>query len=170
MNRWKSVGPSSNHAGIGGPSTAPPPYQSPPMTRHLSIASVPTLNKTHMAHPSMPTPSVPTNTMNPFFANPRPAPTPTPTLQSFSHSANRTPLPATPIPAPTSTPRPQSRPRTLTAVFDFSASSPAELSLRNGQKLYLLPESDTHQEWIWCQDENGKTGYAPKSYVTVDST
>ncbi|CAE6443162.1 hypothetical protein ACGC1H_004996 [Rhizoctonia solani] len=171
INRRKSAGPSSNYPGIGGPSTAPPPYpQSPPMTRHLSIASVPTSNKTHMAHLSMPTPSVPISTTNSTFANPRPAPTPTPTQSPFSHSVNRTPLPATPIPPPTSTPKPQSRPRTLTAVFDFSAKSPTELSLRNGQKLYLLPESDTQQEWIWCRDENGKTGYAPKSYVTVDST
>ncbi|CAE6531074.1 unnamed protein product [Rhizoctonia solani] len=159
INRWKTVGPPPYNAGTGGPSSEQFPHpQRPPMSRHLSMASAPTPNQTQMAHISIPIPSVLLNTTNPTFTHPRPAPTPTPTQ----------PLPATSIPAPT-TPKPQSRPRTLTAVFDFNPNSSTELSLRNGQKLYLLPESDTNQEWIWCRAENGTTGYAPKSYVTVDS-
>ncbi|CAE6437339.1 unnamed protein product [Rhizoctonia solani] len=163
INRWQSVGPPPNNA-IGGRSTEQASYpQSPPMTRHLSLAAVQPSNKIQLAHLSMPTPPISTNPMNPFV-HPRPAPTPTPTQPTSFHS--RAPLPATPTPAPA--PKPQSRPRTLTAVFDFAANSSTELSLRNGQKLHLLPESDTNKEWIWCRDENGKTGYAPKSYVTVD--
>ncbi|KAB5587360.1 hypothetical protein CTheo_9205 [Ceratobasidium theobromae] len=65
-------------------------------------------------------------------------------------------------------PRP---PRTLTVLYDFAAESGTsnELSLKQGQKLYLLPESDTEKEWIWCRTEVGTAGYAPKCYIKVDN-
>ncbi|CAE6468480.1 unnamed protein product [Rhizoctonia solani] len=207
-SRWKSAVPPPSYSGPGTTSTE---QASPPITKHSSMASAsipqrthmahlsmptpsvplnatnptfvqhrppnssmasaPIPQRTHMAHLSMPTPSVPLNATNPTFVQHRPPPTPTPTQPSSSHSIRNTPLPTTPIPAPapTPTPRPQAPPRTLTAIFDFMGKSTTEISLRNGQKLYLLPESDTNQDWIWCRDENGKTGYVPKSYVKVDS-
>ncbi|CAE7083898.1 unnamed protein product [Rhizoctonia solani] len=167
LNRWKSAGPPPYSAGPGGPSTEQAPHaQNLPLSRHLSMTPAPTPNQTQMAHLSMPTPSI-LNTTNPSFVHPRPAPTPTPTQPSSSNSINKLPLPATPIPAPT--PNPQSRPRTLIATFEYVSNSSTELSLRNGQKLYMLPESDPNKDWIWCRDENGTTGYAPKSYVKVDN-
>ncbi|CAE6451083.1 unnamed protein product [Rhizoctonia solani] len=167
-SRWKSAVPPPSYSGPGTTSTE---QASPPITKHSSMASASIPQRTHMAHLSMPTPSVPLNATNPTFVQHRPPPTPTPTQPSSSHSIRNTPLPTTPIPAPapTPTPRPQAPPRTLTAIFDFMGKSTTEISLRNGQKLYLLPESDTNQDWIWCRDENGKTGYVPKSYVKVDS-
>ncbi|KAJ1300012.1 hypothetical protein OPQ81_011846 [Rhizoctonia solani] len=146
--------------------------RSSPISRHLSMASIPTPHKIQMGYLTMPTPTVPLNTTNPNSAHPhpRPPPTPTPTQPSSSHSFHNTTLPSTPRPATAPTPKPQRQPRTLTAIFDFSASSSTELSLKKGQKLHLLPESDTNKEWIWCRDENGTTGYAPRSYVTVEGS
>lgn len=62
-----------------------------------------------------------------------------------------------------------SRSRTLTVLRDYTAQEPNELSLKQGEKLYLLLNSDTSREWIWCKDKNGATGYASKQYVKIDS-
>ncbi|CAE6461536.1 unnamed protein product [Rhizoctonia solani] len=162
-SRWKAANSRSNTFS-GDPSNEQVSHpQTHAISRHLSIPSPPTPNKPHTGHLSMPTPSVLHNAANLNFTQPRPTP---PSTLAQPSSGKDTSTPTTPNPAPT--PKPQPRPRTLTALFDFSGSSSTELTLRNGQKLHLLPESDTNKEWIWCRDENGKTGYAPKSYVVVD--
>ncbi|KAG8688782.1 hypothetical protein FRC11_004776, partial [Ceratobasidium sp. 423] len=158
LNRWKTVSLQANNTGHGSTSTEQVSHpQSPPMVRHLSMTVAPALPRTQMGHLSMPIPSIPLNPTNSNFVQPRPAPTPTPTQPPPYQRANA-PLPVISSPAPAPTPKPQSRLQTLTAVFDFSANSSTELSLKNGQKLYLLPESDTNKEWIWCRDGSGKTG------------
>lgn len=58
---------------------------------------------------------------------------------------------------------------TLTALRDFTAKEPNQLSMKEGEKLYLFFTSDTNGDWIWCKDETGTTGYAPRAHVRVDN-
>ncbi|KAF8669699.1 hypothetical protein RHS04_08689 [Rhizoctonia solani] len=166
MNRWKSAHPQPNNTLPGGSSNEQAPH--PPshvVSKHLSMHHETTSRKLHPGHFSMHTPSIPHNNANPVFAQLHSAPTPAPTQPSLAKDASMSAIPnSTSVPIS----KPQLQPRTLTVLFDFSGTSSTELILRNGQKLQLLPESDTNKEWIWCLDETGKTGYAPRSYVTVD--
>ncbi|GAB1526657.1 hypothetical protein RhiTH_009829 [Rhizoctonia solani] len=173
MNRWKSGHPQPNNTFPGGSSNEQAPH--PPshvVSKHLSMHHETTPRKLHpdadghdQGHFSMHTPSIPHNNANPVFAQLHSAPTPAPTQPSLAKDVSMSAIPnSTSVPIS----KPQLQPRTLTVLFDFSGNSSTELTLRNGQKLQLLPESDTNKEWIWCFDETGKTGYAPRSYVTVD--
>ncbi|KAF8752606.1 hypothetical protein RHS01_07503 [Rhizoctonia solani] len=166
MNRWKSAHPQPNNTLPGGSSNEQAPH--PPshvVSKHLSMHHETTSRKLHPGHFSMHTPSIPHNNTNPVFTHLHSAPAPAPTQPSLAKDPSMSAIPnSTSVPIS----KPQLQPRTLTVLFDFSGTSSTELILRNGQKLQLLPESDTNKEWIWCLDETGKTGYAPRSYVTVD--
>ncbi|CEL63586.1 hypothetical protein RSOLAG1IB_10874 [Rhizoctonia solani AG-1 IB] len=163
-NSWKTVSSQSNNRFNAGPSNEQVSHsENHVVSTHLSTFSTTIPQKPYPGHLSMPTVSAVPNPTSLNFVQPRPASTPTLTQPPLDRN-NSASIGPTPPPVP----KPQPRPRTLTALFDFSASSSAELTLRNGQKLSLLPESDANKQWIWCQNESGKTGYVPKSYVVTE--
>ena len=50
-----------------------------------------------------------------------------------------------------------------TAVFDFLAERPDEVSVLRGDKVRVLNEDDP--DWLWIQTEHEIRGYIPRSYV-----
>lgn len=55
------------------------------------------------------------------------------------------------------------------AEFEFEASSPAELSLEEGQNIVILQKQDLtgNHEWWLVEAANGRKGYVPSNYLTA---
>jgi hypothetical protein len=97
-----------------------------------------------------------------------PPPPPAPPAPSAAPAAPRAPTMAIPTAppapkAPTSSARPSGK--RAKAEYDFTASEPEELSLTEGETLYVL--DDSAEDWWKVRNERGEEGEVPASYVEV---
>ncbi|XP_030748525.1 endophilin-A isoform X4 [Sitophilus oryzae] len=83
-------------------------------------------------------------------------------LHPGQHSANASPLPS-PMKSPAKTP--MNRQACCTALYDFEAENPGELSFKENDMIVLLNKIDEN----WYEGSvGGRTGYFPVNYVKVD--
>ncbi|KAF7287740.1 hypothetical protein GWI33_003376 [Rhynchophorus ferrugineus] len=83
-------------------------------------------------------------------------------LHPGQHSANASPLPS-PMKSPARTP--MNRQPCCTALYDFEAENPGELSFKENEVIILLNKIDEN----WFEGSlGGRTGYFPVNYVRVE--
>ncbi|KAG9118632.1 hypothetical protein FRC07_006753 [Ceratobasidium sp. 392] len=152
--------PTPRLSAIGQMNAPLPPLPEPQSPRSPIIPSTIPFPIPQIGTPK-PTPTPAPNQQSP--SNPFRSPKPTPTSITFPPRSSATPAPT---PAPTRAPNSN----LITTAYPFAGSSPNELSFGSGESLELLDlELTKTKDWIYCRTEGGAVGYAPRSYLRIDS-
>lgn len=53
----------------------------------------------------------------------------------------------------------------IVSLFDFKPEKPLELALAKGEAVHVL--NDENPEWLWVENDEGKQGYVPRSFLST---
>lgn len=51
------------------------------------------------------------------------------------------------------------------AMSGYRSAYPDPLKLRSGEVVTIGEKRSEWNGWLWCKDENGKTGWVPENYI-----